>query len=194
MLEPGSAGLMGEFELTPATAHSGSGVESCLVDGVPAPCMLVIVGASGDLTARKIIPAVYNLYINGGLPDSFIVVGCARTSLTTESFRVKMKETLKQTRFFDPNRWQNFSTLLHYHPIEYEDQASFDALARYLAQLDHEFGTGGNKVFYLSIPPSLYQLTARMLGRAGLSAKGRKERSWARIVVEKPFDPDSGGM
>lgn len=190
MMEPGSAGHMGESELTPATAHSGSGVESCLLDGVPAPCMLVIVGASGDLTARKIIPAVYNLHINGGLPDAFIVVGCARTSLTTESFRDKMKAALRKTNLLDEARWQGFASLLHYHPIEYEDQASFDALAPYLAQLDHEFGTGGNKVFYLAIPPSLYQLTARMLGRAGLSAKGRKERSWARIVVEKPFGRD----
>ncbi len=165
-------------------------LESCLWEGIPDPCMVVVVGASGDLTARKIVPALFNLYLNGGLPHPFFVVGCARTQLTTESFRNKMKEALREANILDEAQWRGFASLLFYHAIEYEDQASFEALAGYLDLQDREFGTGGNKVFYLAIPPSLYPITAGMLGRAGLSAKGKGKRGWARIVVEKPFGRD----
>jgi glucose-6-phosphate 1-dehydrogenase len=177
-------------ELTSATTHSGGGAESCLLDGTPPPCMVVIVGASGDLTARKIIPALYNLYRNNGLPKPFFAVGCARTDLTTEIFRDRMKEALKRTDLFEPDRWEGFASLLYYHPVRYDDPASFESLAERLSELDREFGTGGNKLFYLAIPPSLYQSTARMLGRAGLSAGGSEDGNWARIVVEKPFGRD----
>lgn len=84
--------------LTSTTTQLGNGVEPCLLDGAPPSCMVVIVGASGDLTARKIIPALYNLYCNDGLPASFFAVGCARTDLTTEIFRDRMKEALKRDR------------------------------------------------------------------------------------------------
>jgi len=154
------------------------------------PCILVIFGASGDLTARKIIPALYNLHLHDGLPKPFFAVGCARTDLTTESFRDRMKEALKRADLFDPKQWEGFASLLHYHTIEYDDPASFESLAARLSKLDGEFGTGGNKLFYLAIPPSLYPSTATMLGRAGLSTEDHKNQKWTRIVVEKPFGRD----
>ena len=171
------------------TESFGERKTSCLWDGTPAPCMVVIVGASGDLTARKIVPALFNLYLNGGLPNPFFVVGCARTPLSSDAFRDKMKEALREAGLLDEKRWQSFSSLLFYQPIEYEEQASFEALAQTLVQLDREFGIGGNKVFYLAIPPSLYPSSARMLGLAGLSGKGG-QGGWTRIVVEKPFGRD----
>ena len=176
--------------LTSTTTQSGAGMESCLLDGTPPPCMVVIVGASGDLTGRKIIPALYNLYCHGGLPAPFFAVGCARTDLTTEIFRERMKEAIKRAGLFEPDRWNGFASLLYYHPVKYDDPASFESLADRLSELDREFGTGGNKLFYLAIPPSLYQSTASMLGRAGLSAGGSEDGHWARIVVEKPFGRD----
>jgi glucose-6-phosphate 1-dehydrogenase len=173
-----------------ATAHAGDKMESCLLNGTAPPCMLVIVGASGDLTARKIVPALFNLHISGGLPKPFFVLGCARTDLTTDSFRDRMKEALKRANLFDSKQWETFARLLNYHPIEYDDQASFESLGARLSELDREFGTGENKLFYLAIPPALYQSTAKMLGRAGLSTEDRKNGKWARIVVEKPFGRD----
>ena len=174
-------------ELTSTTTPS---MESCLLDGTPPPCMVVIVGASGDLTARKIIPALYNLYRHNGLPRPFFAMGCARTDLTTDIFRDRMKEALKSAGLFEAERWEEFASLLYYQAVNYDDQASFESLAVRLRELDQEFGTGGNKLFYLAIPPSLYQSTAKMLGRVGLSAGSDKDRNWARIVVEKPFGRD----
>ena len=169
------------------TPDMGIPFESCLIDGVPDPCMVVIVGASGDLTARKIVPALFNLFLTGGLPDSFLVVGCARTQLSHEKFRDKMKNALKTANILDNQKWQDFSKSLFYHAIEYGELPSFKALAGSLKELDKEHGTGWNRVFYLAIPPSLYKSTAQMLGKAGLSGESERGNCWARIVVEKPF-------
>ena len=188
MLKPESRGA-GDPAST-ATTHTEGGMASCLLDGTPSPCMVVLVGASGDLTARKIIPALFNLYLHGGLPKSFLVLGCARTDWTTEIFRDKMKEALQRAGLFDPEPWKEFAALLHYHAVQYDDQASFEALARQLKTMDRESGTGGNRLFYLAIPPSLYRSTAEMLGRAGLATEAPKTGQWTRIVVEKPFGRD----
>ena len=169
------------------TPDLGIPYESCVMEGIPDPCMVVIVGASGDLTARKIIPALFDLFLTGGLPDPFLVVGCARTQLNHEEFRDKMKSALKTANILDDQKWQDFSKSLYYQAIDYGELPSFKALARSLGELDKKHGTGWNRVFYLAIPPSLYQSTAQMLGKAGLSGESEKGNSWARIVVEKPF-------
>ncbi|MCJ7687440.1 MAG: hypothetical protein MUO68_24465, partial [Desulfobacteraceae bacterium] len=142
---------------------------SCLIDGNPDPCMIVIVGASGDLTARKIVPALFNLYLNNGLSDPFLVVGCARTRLSDQEFRDKMKNALLSANILDNSKWQSFSQSLYYQAIDYGELSSFKALAGSLRKLDTKHGIRGNRVFYLAIPPSLYKSTAQMLGKAGLS-------------------------
>ena len=164
--------------------------ESCLIEGSPDPCMIVIVGASGDLTARKIVPALFNLYLNNGLSDPFLVVGCARTKLSHQAFRDKMKKALKTANILDAQKWQDFSRSLYYQAIDYGELPSFRALAKSLRELNKKQGTGWNRVFYMAIPPSLYKSTAQMLGKAGLSTENEKGNSWARIVVEKPFGRD----
>jgi len=164
--------------------------ESCLIEGIPDPCMIVIVGASGDLTARKIVPALFNLYLNDGLPDPFLVVGCARTKLSDQKFRDKMKNALLTAGTLDVSKWNSFAQLLHYQPIDYKEPSSFSTLAGFLSELDKKHCTGGNRVFYLAIPPSLYKSTAQMIGMAGLSIEGEKKTGWSRIVVEKPFGRD----
>ncbi|MDX2439245.1 MAG: glucose-6-phosphate dehydrogenase [Desulfobacterales bacterium] len=164
--------------------------ESCLIEGIPDPCMIVIVGASGDLTARKIVPALFNLYLNDSLPDPFLVVGCARTNLSNQKFRDKMKTALLTAGTLDVSKWESFAQLLHYQAIDYEEPSSFMKLAGSLRELDTKHGTGGHRVFYLAIPPSLYKSTAQMLGMAGLSIESQKENGWSSIVVEKPFGRD----
>ncbi len=178
----------GTDTVIPTTAPSAGAPESCSPNGPPSSCMLVIVGASGDLTARKIIPALYNLHVHDGLPKQFIALGCARTHWTTETFRERMKEALKRANVYDETCWEGFARLLHYTQVEYDDPASFKILAEQISKLDRAYLTGGNRLFYLAIPPNLYPSTAKMLGRAGLAAEDR--RQWARIVVEKPFGRD----
>ena len=164
--------------------------ESCLIERNPDPCMIVIVGASGDLTARKIVPALFNLYLNDSLPDPFLVVGCARTKLSNQEFRDKMENALLSANMLNNSKWQDFSKSLYYHTIDYGKLSSFKALAGSLRKLDIKHGTRGNRVFYLAIPPSLYKSTAQMFGKAGLSTEDENRNGWARIVVEKPFGRD----
>ncbi len=163
---------------------------ACLLEGRPDPCTIVIVGASGDLTARKVIPALYDLFLNGGLPDPFLVVGCARTDMNDEVFRQKMKSALVSFGPLDDSQWRRFSDRLHYRALEYRALDSFAALANSLKALDKKHGTRGNRIFYLAIPPTLYKSTAQRFGQAGLSATKGDDHGWSRIVVEKPFGQD----
>ena len=156
----------------------------------PDPCMLVIVGASGDLTSRKVMPALFNLYLNGGMPDSFMLVGCARTRMSDQAFREKIKRALMDHIHLPTARWDAFSCSLFYRTLDYRDAASYERLAAFIREKDTEGGIGGNRIFYLAIPPTLYRDTARMLGRAGLSEEGQNGNGWSRIVVEKPFGRD----
>ena len=164
-------------------------LEACMPEGVADPCIIVIIGASGDLTSRKIMPALFNLYINNRLPDPFVIVGCARTDFSNDTFRDSMRNALNDANIFDDSKWTDFAKLLYYRTIDYEDSGSFFDMADVLDNLDKKHGTKGNKLFYLSIPPSLYKSTAKMLGRNGLGQEDTG-RSWSRIVVEKPFGRD----
>jgi glucose-6-phosphate 1-dehydrogenase len=164
--------------------------ESCLFEGSPDPCTIVIVGASGDLTARKIVPALFSLFINGGLPDPCRIVGCARTELTQDEFRNMMRDALIRCDRFDQARWEVFAAMLHYCPVDYGDLGTFEKLATFLQNMDRSAGTGGNRVFYFAIPPGVYEKTAQMIGKAGLASEGEKGAGWSRLVVEKPFGRD----
>jgi glucose-6-phosphate 1-dehydrogenase len=164
--------------------------EACLIEQTPEPCSLVIIGASGDLTQRKLIPAIYHLFIKGALPDPFFIIGCSRTEISDQGFRDKIREALSEKNEIDMSQWTAFASSLHYRPVHYDDPASFKNFADHLKKLDKKLGTLGNRIFYLAIPPSLYTSTVRMLGKAGLSLGGNRGKGWARIVVEKPFGRD----
>ncbi len=164
--------------------------EKCLIEGRSDPCTIVIVGASGDLTSRKLVPALFNLYLNGGLPDPFLIVGCSRTTMSDQAFRDRMKDALIRAKGLDHSKWETFAASLHYRSIGYDDVSSFMGLADSLRDLDKTYKTGGNRIFYLAIPPSLYGTTAKMLGQAGLSVEKERGAGWSRIVVEKPFGRD----
>jgi len=172
------------------TPDLGLDPTECVAPGPTDPCTIVIVGATGDLTARKLIPALFHLYLNDGLPQAFQIVGCARTRMDNHEFRNKMEKALIDGAIMDQDRWPAFSAALHYQPIDYEDLPSYSNLAESLRDLDISGHTRGNRIFYIALPPVLYQTVAQMIGRAGLSAEMTNGNGWSRIVVEKPFGID----
>ena len=161
----------------------------CLLQSPSDPCTLVIIGASGDLTSRKLIPSLYNLFRKGGLPDRFQVVGCGRTAMTDDLFRAKMAASVLDEDT-DQSRWDEFKDRLHYRAIEYDSVDSYRELATWLRELDTASDTGGNRIFYLALPMFLYGTTAELLGKSGLSVQHEGGNGWTRIVVEKPYGSD----
>ncbi|MEW6671243.1 MAG: glucose-6-phosphate dehydrogenase [Thermodesulfobacteriota bacterium] len=162
----------------------------CLFERPRDSCSIVILGATGDLTARKLMPALFNLYQHGGLPKPFAVVGCGRTRLDTRRFREKMKAEVDRAFHPGPDRWEAFAANLYYQPLSFDDPASFENLSRYLTELDYTHSLAGNRIFYFALPPSLYKQAAQLLGRAGLGREHLDNLGWSRLVVEKPFGRD----
>jgi len=194
-MDVGDKDLMREVQ--PAVVKSeapdlGIPPEACLIEGHAEPCTIVIVGASGDLTQRKLVPALFNLYLNAGLPQPFLIVGCGRTELGDRGFREKMKKGVSAAPQRLDSKWGEFAKSLFYRSIDYGDLPSFSALAGYLKEKDEKYGTGGNRIFYLAVPPSLYKDVAHVIGRSGLAVENENGNGWSRIVVEKPFGRDLG--
>ncbi len=159
--------------------------------GEPAgPCAMVIFGASGDLTKRKLIPALYNLSRQRLLSGEFAVIGFARSPGTTESFRAQMREDLK--RFCecvpDPGLWDWVESRIHYVSGDAQDPSSLQGLAGMLSELEHDHGTRGNILFYLATPPQQFGPIVRALDQAGLARE--EPGRWRRVIVEKPFGHD----
>ena len=157
------------------------------------PCTIVIFGASGDLTARKLIPALYHLYTEGQMPASFRVVGFARREKTDESWREEMRvgiEKYSRTSSVDAAQWQDFANNLCYHRGDLTDADAYGGLAGRLAGFDDAALTG-NLVFYLAISPSLFGEVVDQLHAAGLLKRFEEgDSNWQRVVVEKPFGHD----
>jgi glucose-6-phosphate 1-dehydrogenase len=170
-----------------STPDLGIDPHDCLAAEPSDPCTIVILGATGDLTARKLVPALFDLYLEDGLPQPFQIVGCGRTELSSQTFRVHMEKALIAADMLDQQRWPAFASAIHYHQIQYDDLQSYLDLAASLKALDTEFNTGGNRIFYVALPPMLYMPVAQMIGQAGLSAENQNGNGWSRIVIEKPF-------
>ncbi|MBI4584759.1 MAG: glucose-6-phosphate dehydrogenase [Planctomycetes bacterium] len=174
------------------------------------PCVIVLFGATGDLTHRKLLPALYNLARDGLLPQHVAIVGLARREKTDESFRQDLIEGLKRSsRSFseaDP-LWQRFKSAIFYHPASFEESLGYRVLGERLERLDKELGTEGNRLFYLATGPEYFSPIVRLLGEAGLARPqegpnsgagpaapagppGSRKRPWVRVVVEKPFGRD----
>ncbi|HUL33086.1 MAG TPA: glucose-6-phosphate dehydrogenase [Candidatus Eisenbacteria bacterium] len=156
------------------------------------PCTVVLFGASGDLAKRKVIPAMFDLAQHNSLGERYAIVGFARTPMTDESFRATISEaakTMSEMGPIDPTKWNEFASNLHYSAGEYGDANSYAQLAKRLAELDAEKKLGGNRLFYLSTPPEVYQDIVEQLGKSGL-AKPSGPNSWVRIIIEKPFGKD----
>jgi glucose-6-phosphate 1-dehydrogenase len=159
---------------------------------VPAPCAMVIFGASGDLTRRKLLPALWNLYVERRLPREFSIVGMARTEKTDEAFRTEARQAIAEHSRFrdpDPTEWEAFASGLFYMQGQYDRLEHYQRLEALLDQKCMERGSCGNHLYYLSTPPSAYETIIHQLGESGLARKGR-QIGWARIIVEKPFGSD----
>ena len=155
---------------------------------VPA-CVIVIFGANGDLTKRKLLPALYRLAYDRRLAAGFAIVGISRTPLSDEQFREKMRESVKEFSEdtpLDPAVWNDFARGLFYVAGDIGDAGLYQALGAKLAEIEASAHTGGNVLFYLSTQPSQYAPIAKGIGAAGLG----KGSGWRRLVVEKPFGHD----
>lgn len=168
--------------------------EGLAVEGAAEPCAMVILGAHGDLTKRKLLPALYALHVQGLLPTGFCIVGMSRTQWTNEKFRESMKEWVaKYTEgiTLEEEDWERFSSAMYYVSGDFGDQGAFDNLAKFLDEMKEKHGTQGNNIFYLSTIPSLYSEITKRLEKSGLSQQHRRGKSvFPRIVVEKPFGTD----
>jgi len=157
----------------------------------PDACAIVVFGATGDLTARKLMPALYNLARVRLLPGGLSIVGLARRDWSDEQFRAAMREAI--TRYsrepLEEALWDSFARMLHYVSGDFDDLKAYLALHDRLARQDEAHGTSGNRLFYLATPPTAYASIAQHLGEAGL-VRGGRTGGWARLVVEKPFGRD----
>jgi len=154
---------------------------------IPPQC-LVIFGASGDLTHRKLVPALFELFRQRRLPSEFSILGCARRPWSDEEFRQKMAEALAAEVAEHPAAWEQFAQGLFYEPVDLQQAEQVVRLGQRLDSLDRLRATRGNRTFYLSVSPEFYGSGCRALAAAGLLADA--ERS--RVVIEKPFGRDYG--
>jgi len=161
-------------------------VEGLLLRRKPDPCALVIFGASGDLTNKKLMPALYALMLRRLLPERFVIVGVARSEGDDETFRNDMQEAVKQHARdeFREDVWSELAESMHYVATDFADEGGEDAVHDLLVRLDEERGLGGNRVYYLAVPPPVFPTIVDALG------KRRSATGWTRLIVEKPFGHD----
>jgi glucose-6-phosphate 1-dehydrogenase len=164
---------------------------------MPEASTLVIFGATGDLTRRKLLPSLFVMQQEGVLPPDFCIVGFARRSWDNQIFRAYVREALSASLGAepDPEAWAGFAEQLFFAAGEFDHAPAYAALADQLHRLDRQRASTGNRLFYLAAPPSAYPAIIQGLGEAGLAAEGGPWMSgasagWSRIVVEKPFGHD----
>ena len=164
--------------------------ENQLEEQAPQPLALVIFGATGDLTHRKLIPALYTLMTIGLLPEKFAIVGFGRSERDDEEYRQGLRDAMREsgTRVSE-EAWNRFAGRISYMQGRYDDEASFTRLGEALDRLDKEAGTENHRLFYLATPPNVYADVVHNLGVAGLN-HAQSDGGWARLIVEKPFGRD----
>ena len=169
-----------------------SSAENPLLEGLrlrrtPEPCALVIFGASGDLTQRKLFPALYSLAVRRLLPEQFGIVGVARSEQKTKEWIAAMKKAV-QTHSrdeFKQDVWSSLAEGMHYVATDFADDRGEDAVVEVLRSLDEKRGTAGNRVYYLAVPPAAFETIVNELGER------RGSEGWTRLIVEKPFGHDA---
>ena len=159
--------------------------------GAP-PTVVVIFGASGDLTARKLIPAVYNLAFDGLLPADFFLVGYGRKPIPDEEFRGLAAEAIKEfsRRELDTDVWNRIATQTSYVAGGYDEKPAFDRLAAHISDLEKKLGREVQPLFYISTPPSVFAPIILNLGASGLASKYLGQPNQAKVIIEKPFGKD----
>lgn len=161
------------------------------------PCVMIIFGASGDLTKRKLIPALYELYCEKHLPQKFAVLGVSRSAMSDDDFREQVLPFCKKVAGYTEAGFAEFGKLLRYHAADATKFEDFGSVKARINELSQEAGTGDNLLFYLSMAPQLYEPVIINIGAAGMVTEGKRWCSltrdnlpWQRIVVEKPFGHD----
>jgi glucose-6-phosphate 1-dehydrogenase len=169
-----------------ATTQENPLLEGLQARRTPDPCALVIFGASGDLTQKKLFPALYSLAYRRLLPEHFAVVGVARTEETDEEFKERMKEAVQENGRDElvEEVWESLADGLRYIATDFSGEGGWDVLVETLNELDSQRGLEGNRVYYLAIPPSAFPTVVEALG------KERGTKGWTRLIVEKPFGHD----
>jgi glucose-6-phosphate 1-dehydrogenase len=157
----------------------------------PEPCTLVIFGATGDLTKRKLIPALFEMYLEQMLPEKFNILGVSRGDMSDKDFRSQMKEANEKfgKRTSDVDAWAKFEKHLHCCPIDYDVRNSFENLKKRIESAESKYELPGNRLFYLSVPPSAYLPIVKQLGAVSLNTPP-KHNTWVRIIIEKPIGYD----
>jgi len=175
-----------EIKTPPEQVEAGKGTER-----IPEPCIVVIFGASGDLTKRKLLPALYHLDQQGLLPENFAVVGVARRDLSA-TFAPDMKDGILKGGGVDEKeeKLSKFIERVQYFATNFDDDAGFEKLKAFLAGLDGKFGTQGNRLFYLAVAPEFFSDITQRLGKHGMTKAPEGRDGWVRIIIEKPFGTD----
>jgi glucose-6-phosphate 1-dehydrogenase len=157
---------------------------------VPEPCSVVLFGATGDLTHRKLVPALYHLDQGGHLPGECAIVGFARRDWSDQQFRDELKKSLANPK--DPDfeaSWTEFSPRIFYNASNFDDPIGYQKLKDQLDKIDATRGTRGNRLFYLAVSPEYFAVIVEQLGEAGLIYRD-DQGPWSRVVIEKPFGHD----
>ena len=154
------------------------------------PCAMVVFGGSGDLAARKLVPALYRLHTHNYLPSRFALVGCGRTAFTDESYREHLHSHIETVEGFTQGDWDTFANNIHYQQLDYGNIADGLKLDIKLKQIDAAHGTAGNRLFYMAVPPVSYESIISLIHHGQLKADCPQNECWSRIVVEKPFGRD----
>ncbi len=157
---------------------------------IAAPCVMVIFGATGDLTKRKLIPALCNLAADTLLSKQFAIIGFAGNDFTTESFRKTLSDEIPKysaTRI-DPATWAWFAERIYYVKGDFQDPEAYKRLSQQITEVDKQHNTGGNRFFYLAVAPRFFSPIVKQLGQIGMTKE--ENGHWARVIVEKPFGHD----
>jgi glucose-6-phosphate 1-dehydrogenase len=156
------------------------------------PCTLVIFGATGDLTKRKLVPGLYSLAQEHLLPQDYAVIGFARRDKTHDVFRQEMRQAVQEFARYplDETLWETFASRLYYHRSTFDDAVGYEHLREFLQEVDSKHGTQDRVIYYLSTPPEAFNDIIHHLHAAGLATAGELHGAWPRIVVEKPFGHD----
>ncbi len=155
----------------------------------PGPVILIIFGASGDLAWRKLTPAIFNLHVDGWMPELFTVIGLGRDKMSDEAFRERLRDGIKHNSRRQPEndeQWNDFVDNVVYMQHDVTEIGSFKELKRRIEAIEKDWEAKAERIFYLAVPPTVVADIARLLGEAGL----HKDRDRSRIVIEKPFGHD----
>ncbi len=158
----------------------------------PEPCTLVIFGGSGDLARRKLLPALYNLLLDGLLPSNYAVLGLGRKNLSDEDFRSTLRKGIEQysRQALAPDKWADFERRLFYLAGSIDDPQTYQAIRQRLERLETDLKLPGHRIFYLAIPPTSIEAACGGLDRAGLVVPPEPSRPFCRVIVEKPIGHD----